>query len=156
MHQNNAFEIFLKNGKNYYIACNLNKREKILKLIITNIKNFHKCINNSFIINNNVENENKKENIINNIYEIQNENSIKNDNMIFIRDFSNLFQENSSKNKKNNFLENIFKIKKQKKSKLYIGSIFDEKLMLEKSYEHWTYNDIFISYDIKYIIRSHI
>ena len=142
LHQNNAFEIFLKNGKNYYIACNLNKREKILKLIITNIKNVHKCINNSFIINNNVENENKKENIINNIYEIQNENSIKNDNMIFIRDFSNLFQENSSKNKKNNFLENIFKIKKQKKSKLYIGSIFDEKLMLEKSYEHWTLGHI--------------
>ena len=142
LHQNNAFEIFLKNGKNYYIACNLNKREKILKLIITNIKNVHKYINNSFIINNNVENENKKENIINNIYEIQNENSIKNDNMIFIRDFSNLFQENSSKNKKNHFLENIFKIKKQKKSKLYIGSIFDEKLMLEKSYDHWTLGHI--------------
>ena len=140
LHHNNAFEIFLKNGKNYYIACNLNKREKILKLIINNIKNVHKSINNSFIINNSSEeNENKKENIINNIYEIQNENSMKNDNMIFIKD-SNLFLENSYKNKKNNFLENIFK--KQKKSKLYIGSIIDEKLILEKSYEHWTLGHI--------------
>ena len=144
LHHNNAFEIFLKNGKNYYIACNLNKREKILKSIINNIKTSYKSINNSFLINNEYDEEmqgkeNKNENIINNISEIQNENLIKNENMIFITD-SNLFYEKSKKNKKNNFLENLFK--KQKKSKFYIGSILDEKTLLEKTYEHWTLGHI--------------
>ena len=146
LHHNNAIEIFLKNGKNYYIACNLNKREKILKLILNNIKTAHKSINNSFIINNKYnsinefhQNENKKENMNNIIYEIQNENSMKNDNMIFIKD-ANLFYEKSNKHKKNNFLENIFK--KQRKSKLYLGSIIDEKSILEKAYEHWTLGHI--------------
>ena len=90
LHHNNAFEIFLKNGKNYYIACNLNKREKILKSIINNIKTSYKSINNSFIINNEYDEEmqgkeNKNENIINNISEIQNENLIKNENIEFNR-----------------------------------------------------------------------
>ena len=38
LHQNNAIEIFLKNGKNYYITFNIDIRNKIVKLIISNIK----------------------------------------------------------------------------------------------------------------------
>ena len=141
LHQKNAIEIFLKNGKNYYIAFNLNKRDKIIKLIINNIKLSHSSINNSFIINNEYnsleelqENENQKENK-NNIFEIQNETLIKNDNMIFIKNVS-LFLQNSKKYKRNNFIENIFK--KQKKTKINLGTILDSKSILQKSYEQWT------------------
>jgi hypothetical protein len=141
LHQKNAIEIFLKNGKNYYIAFNLNKRDKIIKLIINNIKLSHSSINNSFIINNEYnsleelqESENQKENK-NNIFEIQNETLIKNDNMIFIKNVS-LFLQNSKKYKRNNFIENIFK--KQKKTKINLGTILDSKSILQKSYEQWT------------------
>ena len=146
LHQNNAIEIFLKNGKNYYIAFNMNKRDKLIKLIISNIKLCHDSINKSFIINNKYnttkefqENENIKENNI--IYEIQNENLIKNDDMIFIMN-PNLFIENSKKYKRNDYLENIFKKQKQKKLKINLASIIDNKIILEKSYDKWTLGHI--------------
>ena len=146
LHQNNAIEIFLKNGKNYYIAFNMNKREKLIKLIISNIKLCHDSINKSFIINNKYnetkefhDNENIKENNI--IYEIQNENLIKNDDMVFIIN-PNLFIENSKKNKRNDYLGNIFKKQKQKKLKINFASIIDNKIILDKSYEQWSLGHI--------------
>ena len=139
IHQNNAIEIFLKNGKNYYLALNINKRDKLIKLIINNIKLSHKSINNYFTINKEQEKENQKENIDNIIYEMQNESLIKTDNMIFIKD-SNIFLESSKKHKRNNYIEYIFK--KQKKSKHYLGTIIEEKSILEKSYEKWTFGHI--------------
>ena len=150
LHQKNAIEIFLKNGKNYYIAFNIDKTNKIIKLIINNIKSSYQTKNNSFIINNNYnsikdfQNENKKENKINDnfgniIYEIQNESLIKNDHMIFTME-PELFFEYSKKCKKSNFFKDIFK--KSKRSNLYFATILDNNKVLEKCYEHWTYGHI--------------
>ena len=130
LHQNNAIEIFLKNGKNYYMAFNINKRDKLIKLIIDNIKSSHKAMSAKFESLNEIQ-ENQKENIK---YEIQNENLIKNENMIFIKD-PIIFIENTKKYKINNY-------KKQKKLKINIGTIIDEKTFLEKSYEQWTIGNI--------------
>ena len=139
LHQNNSLEIFLKNGKNYYIAFNMNKRDKLFKLIIENIKLSHNSINNAFIINNKFNDlggkETQKEKIDNIIFEIQNESLVKNDNIIFITE-PNLFIEDSKKYKIDNYLKNIFK--KQKKLKYNLGSIIDIKSILEQSYEQWT------------------
>ena len=41
LHQNNSIEIFLKNGKNYYLSFNIGIRDKIVKAIILNIKQSH-------------------------------------------------------------------------------------------------------------------
>ena len=124
----------------------MNKREKLIKLIISNIKLCHDSINKSFIINNKYnetkefhETENIKENNI--IYEIQNENLIKNDDMVFIIN-PNLFIENSKKNKRNDYLGNIFKKQKQKKLRINFASIIDNKIILDKSYEQWTLGHI--------------
>ena len=157
LHQNNAIEIFLKNGKNYYLTFNLGIRDKLVKLIINYIKISHQSKNVAFFINNNYDSvqltqkqelsnstnsniikkshsEEINDNINNMVYEIQNESLVKSDNMIFIID-NNLFIDMSKKNKKNNFYKNIFK---SKKIKFTLATITDINEVIEKSYDKWT------------------
>ena len=156
LHQNNAIEIFLKNGKNYYLAFNIDIRDKLVKYIIRNIKYSHQSNNVAFFINNNynsiknsensdIKNNNNNSNkndfnqeindYFNNlVYEIQNESLMKSENMIFIMD-SNLFIDNSKKYKKNRFYKNIFNNKKIKYS---LASILDINDIIDKSYDKWT------------------
>ena len=152
LHQNNAIEIFLKNGKNYYLAVNLDMRDKLVKYIINNIKYSHQSKNASFFfndnsdqtkngqdileeknINTNEKNDDINDNLNNMAYEIQNESLIKSDSMIFMLD-SNLFLEKSKKNKENNFYRNFF----QNKKKYTLGTITDINEILDKSYDKWT------------------
>ena len=147
LHQNNAIEIFLKNGKNYYLAFNYGIREKLVKYIIRNIKYSHQSKNLAFFINNNYDsiknnessdnkndNQDINDNLSNMVYEIQNESLLKSENMIFMMN-SNLFIENTKKNKKSNFYKNIFNNKKIKYS---LATIMDISEIIEKSYEKWT------------------
>ena len=154
LHQNNAIEIFLKNGKNYYLAFNIDIRDKLSKIIIRNIKYSHQSKNVAFFIQNNYnsikdseKNDIKKDNksinennqeisdyLSNMIYEIQNESLMKSENMIFMMD-NNLFIDNSKKYKKNNFYKNIFN---NKKVKFSLASIMDINEIIEKSYDKWT------------------
>ena len=157
LHQNNAIEIFLKNGKNYYLTFNMDIRDKLVKYIIRNIKYSHQSKNVAFFINNNynlikesqssdIKNDNKdsltksdytedvNDNLNNMIYEIQNESLMKSDGMIFLMD-SNIFIEKSKNYKKNNFYKNIFK---NKKTKFTLATITDINEIIEKSYDKWT------------------
>jgi hypothetical protein len=154
LHQNNAIEIFLKNGKNYYIAFNMDIRDKLVKLIISNIKQSTQSKNLAFFIDNNYEpikdrqskeNNNDNNNSIiksfsidelndNMVYEIQNDSLMKSDNMIFILD-NNLFIDMSKKLTKNNFYKNICK---SKKIKFTLATITETSEILDKSYDKWT------------------
>jgi len=156
LHQNNSIEIFLKNGKNYYLSFNMGIRDKIVKAIILNIKQSHLSKNVAFFIKNNYDsirdfqnndntknilnkktsNEEINDNLSNLTYEIQNESSMKNENMIFIMD-SNLFVGKSKKFSRQNFYKNIFK-KNIKKTKYCLATITDVNEVLEKSYDKWT------------------
>ena len=157
LHQNNSIEIFLKNGKNYYLSFNIDIRDIIVKLIINNIQQSHQSKNIAFYINNNydsISNFQINENLNNNnynkkissedindslsmmTYEIKNEYLMKNDNMIFIMN-NNLFIDMSKKYKKNNFYKNILK-KNVKKSKYSLATITDANEIIEKSYDKWT------------------
>ena len=150
LHQNNAIEIFLKNGKNYYLSFNTDLRDIVVGKIIQNLidaqnyRHKHLIINN--IINNNDNNisngslnntditSNLNPNSNNNGYsfEINNNSSstVKNENMIFIRNI-NLFVE-KEKNK----------IQKQKgsktKGKKVYCKITDTKEILEQAIEKWS------------------
>ena len=164
LHQNNAIEIFLKNGKSYYLTFNIDIRDKLVKYIIRNIKYSHQSKNMAFFINNNynsiktnqnndIINDNKSNlaksslnksdfpedindnlNNMNMIYEIQNESLMKSDSMIFLMD-SNLFIEKSKKYKNNNFYKNIFR---NKKSKLSLATLMDANEIIEKAYDKWS------------------
>ena len=153
LHQNNAIEIFLKNGKNYYLAVNLDVRDKLVKHIISNIKYSHQSKNASFWINNKrdsikpgednildkdnlnkIEKHEETHDSINNmIYEIQNESLMKSDNMIFMLD-NNIFLEKSKKNKANNYYKIFF----QNKKKFTLATITDINEIIDKSYDKWT------------------
>ena len=154
LHQNNAIEIFLKNGKNYYLVLNVDIRDKLVKHIINNIKYSHQSKNAAFFINNHCDsikngndnileenniNKNDKhddimDNLNNMVYEIQNESLIKSDNMIFMLN-NNLFIEKLKKNKGNNFYKNIFQ---NKKIKFTLATVTDTNEVLDKSYDKWT------------------
>ena len=147
LHQKNAIEIFLNNGKNYYLTFNYGIRDKLVKYIIRNIKYSHQSKNLAFFINNNFNsiknnenNDNKNENqeindnLSNMVYEIQNESLMKSDNIIFLMD-NNLFIENSKKNKKINYYKNIFN---NKKIKFSLATILDINEIIEKCYDKWT------------------
>ena len=156
LHQNNSIEIFLKNGKNYYLSFNVGIRDKLVKSIIFNIKQAHLSKNKAFFINNNYDStkdlqkndttnnilskktssEEINDNIGNITYEILNESSMKNENMIFIMD-NNLFWDMSKKYETKNFCKNIFK-KSLKKPKYCLAAITDANEIIEKSYDKWT------------------
>ena len=116
VHQNNALEIFLKDGKNYYIAFNKNNRDIIINLLLTNISN-----------NNNSNNE---------ILNINNQSLIKSDSMIFMRE-ANIFIEKLTK------YSPFTKTKKHHSNKiktnlLNFSKITDIKEILEQSLEKWS------------------
>ena len=157
LHQNNAIEIFLKNGKNYYLAFNVDQRDTIVAKIIQNIieeENFRKKnliitnlnSNNSKELTLNKENSigNNKNTDVNsvinnndndNIFEIINNTAsmIKNENMIFIRN-SNLFIE-KEKNQNKNSLKGLFSRSKGKKN---FCKIIDTKEILDQAIEKWS------------------
>ena len=159
LHQNNAVEIFLKNGKNYYLAFNVDLRDIIVGKIIQNlieeensrkkslfISNLNNANNNERNINHEISNGNigntdatSNSNSINNnnnySFEINNNNSssIKNENMIFIRN-TNLFIE-KEKNQNKNFIRNLFFRTKGKKN---FCKITDVKEILEQATEKWS------------------
>ena len=105
LHQNNAIEIFLKTGENYYIAFNKDIRDIITNKILQNISDSINKINTTFISNSN-NNSLYLNEIIN-----YNGQSIKSDNMLFMTD-SELFVEkfskklNNPKNKQKNTNKN--------------------------------------------------
>jgi hypothetical protein len=89
LHQDNAIEIFLKNGKNFFIAFNVNNRDQVVSNIMKNFISYINKRNKNLYINNN--NSNSPINNINNEnsnFEIANysSSSLKNQNMIFISD----------------------------------------------------------------------
>ena len=153
LHQNNAVEIFLKNGKNYYLAFNIDLRDIIVGKIIQNLIEAQNLRHKNLLINNLVSNNNDLKN--NNIssgslntdltsnsnnnsnsngysFEINNYNSstVKNDSMIFIRNI-NLFIE-KDKNKPSNH-----KSTKSKGKKIYC-KITDTKEILDQAIEKWS------------------
>ena len=156
LHQNNAIEIFLKNGKNYYLAFNVDLRdtivEKIIKYLIgqQNTRKKILLINSSNPGNSNDINYNKEisngsigtteilqsPNINNDFnFEIANNSpsSLKNENMIFIRN-SNLFIE-KEKNPNKNALKNLLFNNKGKKN---YCKITDTKEILDQALEKWS------------------
>ena len=156
LHQNNAIEIFLKNGKNYYLAFNIDLRDIVVGKIIQNLIEAQNLRHKNLIINNLVSNNNDNNNNNNNIsagslsntditsnsnsnsnnngycFEINNYSSstVKNENMIFIRNI-NLFIE-KEKNKISNH-KNI----KSKGKKAYC-KITDTKEILDQAIEKWS------------------
>ena len=151
LHQNNAIEIFLKNGKNYYLAFNVDLRDIIVGKIIQNLiesynlrnKNLYTNNLNLNEINNNISNgslsntditSNSNSNSNNNGYsfEINNNSSstIKNENMIFIRNINLFIEKEKNKVQKN-------KIQKSKAKKTFC-KITDTKEILEQSMEKWS------------------
>ena len=153
LHQNNAIEIFLKNGNNYYLAFNVDLRDIIVGKIIQNLIEAQNLRHKNLIINNLASNNNEQKN--NNIssgslntdltsnsnnnsnisgysFEINNYSSstVKNENMIFIRNI-NLFIE-KEKNKASNH-----KNTKSKGKKVYC-KITDNKEILEQAIEKWS------------------
>ena len=128
LHQNNAVEMFLKTGINYYLVFNTDIRDVIVSKILQNISNSINYINNSFISNSSNNSVYLNE-IIN-----YNSQSIKNENMIFMTD-SELFTEKTDK--KINLVKvkqkNITKNKNKNNCK-----ILDIKDILEQSTEKWS------------------
>ena len=159
LHQNNAIEIFLKNGKNYYLAFNIDLRDIIVGKIIQNLieeenyRNKNLFINNLKSLDNSDFNYNKETSngsigntdITSNLnpntdnqgytFEIVNNtsSSIKNENMIFIRNI-NLFIE-KEKNMNKNMIKQIFFRTKEKKN---FCKITDSKEILEQASEKWS------------------
>ena len=149
LHQNNAIEIFLKNGKNYYLAFNVDLRDIIVSKIIQYLIEAHNVRNKVLLFNNNNDfnyNNNFSDGSLSNTditsnsnsnnngysFEINNNNSstVKNENMIFIRNI-NLFVE-KEKNK-------IQKYNKSKsKGKKTFCKITDTKEILEQALEKWS------------------
>jgi hypothetical protein len=156
LHQNNAIEIFLKNGKNYYLAFNVDLRDSIISKIIQYLIEEQNSRKKYLLVNNsnsdNIDDFNYTKEIsngsiggneiipssnINNDYcfEIANNsaNSIKNENMIFMRNV-NLFIE-KERNIKQNSLKNIFFRNKAKKN---YCKITDTKEILDQALEKWS------------------
>ena len=155
LHQNNAVEIFLKNGKNFYLAFNIDLRDIIVGKIIQNLIEAQNTRNKNLIINNLLSNNNEK--IINSntsngslnnteansnsnsnngySFEINNYSSstVKNENMIFIRNI-NLFIEKE----KNQSIKNLLKSKSKSKGKKNLCKITDTKEILEQAMEKWS------------------
>ena len=150
LHQNNAIEIFLKNGINYYLAFNVDLRDIIVGKIIQNLIDAQNLRSKYLIINNlneyNLSGNNTNGNTTdvtstnsnsNNegSFQINNNSSstIKNENMIFIRN-KNLFIE-KDKNKLLNILKHKTKLLKGKKNSC---TITDSKEILEEAMEKWS------------------
>ena len=155
LHQNNAIEMFLKNGKNYYLAFNVDLRDIIVGKIIQNIieqknnRNKNYLINNAISYNENEVNYNHQSsngsltntdvtsNTNNNVssYEINNNtsSSIKNENMIFIRNI-NLFIEQDKNQNKNSIRHKII----HSKGKKNFSKITDTKEILDLALEKWS------------------
>ena len=130
LHQNNAIEIFLKTGINYYLAFNKDKRDIIVSKILQNISNSINYVNDSFI-SNSFCNLNHLNDIINSGSQIT-----KSDNMVFMTD-TDLFVEKVHK-KINNSKNNQKSIKKYKNN----CKIVDIKEILEQATEKWSYGYI--------------
>ena len=150
LHQNNAVEIFLKNGKNYYLAFNVDLRDIIVGKIIQNLIEAHNLRNRNLYINNNNEltnnnvsngslsntdiTSNSNSNSNNNGYsfEINNNNSstVKNENMIFIRNINLFIEKEKNKVQKH---KNI-----KSKGKKAFCKITDTKEILEQALEKWS------------------
>ena len=158
LHQNNAIEIFLKNGDNYYLAFNIDQRDNIVNKILQYLTEAKIYRSNNLIINpllldykrtnSNQANpsnlsDSSLSNISNNcIYEISNYNSssLKNENLIFIRN-NNLFIEKETKYESSK--SSKIKKKSKNKNKKNIAKITDTKEILEQAMEKWS--DGFIS-----------
>ena len=124
LHQNNAIEIFLKTGINYYLAFNKGVRDTVVNNILQNINNSINYINKTFICNSS-----------NNCYHLNqiinyNSQSTKSDNMIFMTDTA-LFIEKVKKVNSKNKLKNNNKYKNNCK-------IIEVKDILEEATEKWS------------------
>ena len=143
LHQNNAIEIFLKTGINYYLVFNKDIRDIIVTKILQNISNSINYINESFISNssNNCVYLNEITNY--------NTNSIKNENMIFMTD-SEIFTEKIQKkiNLNKNKSKNISKHKNNNNCK-----ILDIKDILEQATEKWS-NGLIDTYSYLMILNT--
>ena len=156
LHQNNAIEIFLKNGKNYYLAFNIDLRDVIVGKIIQNLIDAQNSRSKNLIINNLLSNSNEYNtnnntsngglnnpdmNSIQNsndngyLFEINNNSisTVKNENMIFIRNI-NLFIEKE----KNQSFKNYYKSKSKSKGKKNNCKITDIKEILDQALEKWS------------------
>ena len=145
LHQNNAIEIFLKTGLNYYLVFNKDIRDIIVTRILQNISNSINYVNESFI-------SNSSNNCIY-LNEITNYNSqsIKNENMIFMTDSELLIEKvhkkinlYSSKTKS----KNISKHKNSNNCK-----ILDIKDILEQATEKWS-NGILDTYSYLMLLNT--
>ena len=145
LHQNNAIEIFLKTGLNYYLVFNKDIRDIIVTKILQNISNSINYVNESFI-------SNSSNNCIY-LNEITNYNSqsIKNENMIFMTDSELLIEKvhkkinlYSSKTKS----KNISKHKNSNNCK-----ILDIKDILEQATEKWS-NGILDTYSYLMLLNT--
>ena len=143
LHQNNAIEIFLKTGINYYLVFNKDIRDIIVTKILQNISNSINYINESFISNssNNCVYLNEITNY--------NTNSIKNENMIFMTD-SEIFTEKIQK--KINLNKNKSKIISKHKNNNNC-KILDIKDILEQATEKWS-NGLIDTYSYLMILNT--
>ena len=141
LHQKNSIEIFLKNGKNYFLAFNINKRDEIITKIFLNYKKFIIDKKNSIYINKNLNiNSSTKElkNNYDNLFNNFNNNYIKNDFMIFLSNY-NLFIEKkqilpkNNNNKKNKNIKNKYLFQNKKQS-----YIIDNNFILKKINILWS------------------
>ena len=133
LHQNNAIEIFLKTGVNYYLAFNKDVRDTVLNKILQNIYNSISFISNSFNICKH----------LNQISNLSNQ-STKSDNMIFMTD-TDLFIEKVKKNNSKNKQKNTNKHKNCK--------IVDLKEILEQATEKWS-NGLIDTYSYIMILNT--
>ena len=153
LHQDNAIEIFLKNGKNFFIAFNVNNRDNVVSNIMKNfIAYYNKRKKNMYINNNNGNSPVNSNNNENANFEIANysTSSLKNPNMIFISDI-HLF----NKKKKINLKEksNSNKNQKFKKFKKKKSAITEIKSIMDKAYNIWT-NGFMTTYDYIMLLNS--
>ena len=143
LHQNNAIEIFLKTGINYYLVFNKDIRDIVVTKILQNISNAINYINDSFI-------SNSSNNCVY-LNEILNYNtqSIKNENMIFMTD-AEIFNEKLDKkinlNNNKNKTKNIIKHKNNCK-------IIEIKDILEQAMDKWS-NGIIDTYSYLMILNT--
>ena len=143
LHQNNAIEIFLKTGINYYLVFNIDVRDIIVTKILQNISNSINYVNESFISNSS-NNCVYLDEIIN-----YNSQSIKNENMIFMTDSEILIEKidkkinlNAGKNKQ----KNIVKHKNNCK-------ILDIKDILDQATDKWC-NGLIDTYSYLMILNT--
>ena len=155
LHQNNALEIFLKNGKSFYLAFNIDHRDEVISKILHQIKEIYQNKIKNLVINKDddidaipkykKDNEITMNQIIEEVsnatgelnYEIRNDSSssIKNENMIFLKN-RNLFIDINKKksNKKGKRRSSTISIKQ--------SLITDSKEILEQSYNQWSIGNL--------------